>query len=98
MYRKRADKNQYQFAAAIRLRGYFWEDKHSCGLGVSDGIMCNLAKTHCEWVEIKSSARGKLTDKEREFFDICPGGPPILAWTPELAIAEFETRALAVKR
>ena len=92
-YRRRADSNQRQFAAEIRRRGYFWQDTHSCGWGVPDGIMCNLEKTHCEWVEIKASRRSTLTTKEREFFDICPGGAPILAWTPTLAIAEFERRA-----
>ena len=98
MYKKRTDDNQDQFAAEIRMRGYFWEDMHICGWGVSDGIMCNLEKTHCEWVEIKKDPTRKLTKRERVFFDICPGGPPILAWTPDLAIAEFEARALAGKR
>jgi len=92
-YRKRTDANQGAFVADLRLRGYFWQDMHKCGFGVSDGIMCNLDKTHCEWVEVKTGPREGLTAAERVFFDVCPGGAPILAWTPDLAIAEFERRA-----
>jgi len=93
MYHKRTDINQESFVAEIRQRGYFWQDMHQCGWGVADGIMCDAQKTHCEWVEIKTGPGSGLTPAEVLFFGICPGGPPILAWNPTLAIAEFERRA-----
>jgi hypothetical protein len=95
-YRRRTDKNQQQMVLSLRMAGFEVYDKSACGLGVSDLIICRGGR--CEWLEVKPSHRSSLTDKEREFFDICPGGPPILAWTPDLAIAEFEARALAVRR
>ena len=92
MYSKRTDKNQEGFVAELRERGYFWKDMHRCGWGVSDGIMCDRNLRFCQWVEIKSGIEDDLTPAEEQFFSICPGGQPILAWSAALAIAEFERR------
>jgi len=90
-YRKRTDVNQAAIVDALRKAGFTVYDKSKCGWGIPDIIVCR--GRHCEWVEIKSGPREGLTDAEGEFYDICPGGPPILAWTPDLVIAEFEARA-----
>lgn len=90
-YRKRADCNQATLVLELRAAGYTVFDYHNAGHGVPDIVMCRAG--HCEWVEIKASRRSNLTAAERAFFEHCPGGPPILAWTPALAIAEFERRA-----
>jgi hypothetical protein len=90
MHRKRADSNQAALVLELRTAGYTVHDYLEAGYGVPDIVMCK--GTHCEWVEIKASRRSNLTDAERAFFAICPGGPPILAWTAPLAMAEFERR------
>ena len=89
-YRKRADSNQAALVLELRTAGYAVHDYHAAGNGVPDIVVCKGA--HCEWVEIKASHRSNLTPAEAAFFAICPGGPPILAWTAPLAMAEFERR------
>jgi Holliday junction resolvase len=89
-FRKRADSNQAVLVLELRTAGYEVIDYHAAGHGVPDIVMGRAG--HYEWVEIKASRRSNLTDAERAFFAHCPGGPPILAWTAALAIAEFERR------
>ncbi len=90
MDRKRVDGNQATLVLQLRTAGYEVVDYHAAGHGVPDIVMGRDG--HYEWVEIKSSARSNLTKAERAFFAHCPGGPPILACTAALAIAEFERR------
>ena len=89
-FAKRIDANQAALVLELRTAGYSVHDYHRAGNGVPDIVMCKDGR--CEWVEIKASRRSNLTDAEGAFFAICPGGPPILAWTAALAIAEFERR------
>jgi hypothetical protein len=90
MYHKRTDANHKQMGRALKDYGLAVYDTSQCGFGVPDYRICDGA--HCEWLEVKSGPREGLTPAEQVFFDTCPGGPPILAWTPELAIAEFARR------
>jgi len=90
MYRKRVDDNHATMVLALRDAGFTVHDMSRCGYGVPDLIICRAG--HCEWLEVKASAKSALTVYERSFFDYCPGGAPILAWTPQLVIAEFERR------
>ena len=82
-------------AAALREAGLTVYDMSKCGFGVPDLLICR--GQHCEWVEVKAGPREGLTPAEQVFFDVCPGGPPILAWTPTLALAEFEHREEMLK-
>lgn len=90
LYKKRADGNQATLVLELRTAGYTVYDYHQAGYGVPDIVMCGGG--HCEWVEIKASRRSNLTDAEREFFEHCPAGPPIIAWTAAGAAEEFERR------
>ena len=90
MYSKRTDKNHKEMITALRAEGYTMHDTSNIGNGIPDAIMCQ--GEHCEWLEIKSGPGSGLTLAEAAFHDVCPGGRPILAWTPALAIAEFERR------
>ena len=89
-YRKRTDSNQRQMVEALREAGFTVHDMSKCGWGVPDLIVCK--GRHCEWVEVKAGPWEGLTDAEGVFFDVCPGGEPIIAWTPDLVIAEFNRR------
>jgi Holliday junction resolvase len=88
MYHKRTDANHKQMMIALREAGFAVTDTSKCGWGIPDLIICRDGR--CEWLEVKAGPHEGLTDAEGVFFDVCPGGPPILAWTPTLAIAEFE--------
>jgi len=90
-YRKRTDANHKEMSAALRAAGFAVHDTSKCGWGIPDLLICR--DNRCEWLEVKAGPREDLTEAERVFFDVCPGGAPILAWTPDLAIAEFERRA-----
>jgi hypothetical protein len=90
MYHKRTDENHKTMTAALRNAGFVVHDMSKCGFGIPDLLICR--GRHCEWLEVKAGPREGLTPAERVFFDTCPGGEPILAWTPELAIAAFEKR------
>ena len=90
MYHKRTDNNHREMVNALREYGFTVHDTSKCGWGIPDLLICKDER--CEWLEVKTGPRAGLTEAERVFFDVCPGGPPILAWTPSLAIAEFEAR------
>ena len=92
-FAKRPDDNQEEIVDELRAHGYKVIHYFQCGFGISDIVMCKDGR--CEWVEIKSSPKEDLTKAEKAFFAICPGGPPILAWTAALAMAEFERRRQA---
>ena len=89
-YHKRTDSNHRMMVIALREAGFEVHDTSKCGWGVPDLIV--RRRGHSEWVEVKTGIGSGLTIAEAVFFDICPGGPPILAWTPDLVIAEFERR------
>ena len=89
-YRRRTDANHKEMAAALREAGFTVHDTSKCGWGIPDLLICRGGR--CEWLEVKTGPREGLTTAEQVFFDVCPGGAPILAWTPALAIAEFERR------
>ena len=90
MYHKRTDANHKQMMIDLRGEGFAVTDMSKCGWGIPDLLICRDGR--CEWLEVKAGPRESLTKAERVFFDVCPGGPPILAWKPALAIAEFERR------
>ena len=90
MYKKRTDANHKTMSAALRQAGFTVHDMSKCGFGVPDLLICRGG--HCEWVEVKAGPREGLTQAEQVFFSACPGGEPILAWTPQMAVVEFERR------
>ena len=86
----RTDKNQAGIVLELRTAGYAVYDYHHVGNGIPDIVLCR--DTNCEWVEIKSSRRGTLTPAEGRFAEHCPGGAPIVAWSAQMAMDEFEER------
>ena len=89
-YHKRTDANHKTMMTALRQAGFEVHDMSKCGWGIPDLLICRGGR--CEWLEVKAGKGSGLTIAEATFFNVCPGGPPILAWTPDLAIAEFERR------
>ena len=82
-YARRTDNTQAEIVETLRGWGYVVHITSHIGNGIPDAIMCDGRR--CEWLEIKSSMGDGLTDAEAKFYDICPGGPPIIAWTADLA-------------
>jgi len=89
-YTKR-DANQQEIVDALRRLGFFVLDLADVGGRVLDLFVCGLNGAG-EWrwlaVEIKTFA-GRLTAKQKQFFEEWPDAPAIVAQTTEDVIAWY---------